>query len=501
MTCVDLSVWETGKAVQLTITTYYRVELLPPVVSFITELARGLGATSKELSELAMASEEAGVYIIERYPGDGLKEQFEVRCEVLEDGLRLVFSNLGLPVNLHDLPKYAADQPEETLDGLGLFLIEKMVDQFEFVNHGRAGWRTVLVKRFAHPRHPFTDLETADSAASAKEKLQVMLAEPQHVPGIVELAYRNYGYSYSKEFFYYADQLQEALASGRVRSLVALSPDGRVVGQMAILSSPESAEVAEFGALMVQPEYRRSTGLLQLIKAVIRDVRQTAALALGEANLVTTHTLSQKVCSVFNFRPMALKLSVHGRARFLSLAEDSDDQRESLLHAVTVNRPLPIIRLWVPPRHVAITQRLFDNAELTLEIAESRPSALPETTALTLDTYADSALTILSLSAPGLDYPAVLRKQLFELESDDIKTVLVRFPGWQPLPETLETEARRLRLFFCGWVVEAPDRWWLLYTRLNAQRFDFNRIQLCDEVAVELRSYVEQCFHEAVFDE
>lgn len=485
---------------QFAITTYYRVEFLPPVIAFVAEIARCLGASAKEVSELSMACEEAGAYIIERYPSNGLAEQFEVTCQVLEDGLRVVFSNMGLPVNPKALPKYEVEQPEETIDGLGLFLIEKLVDEFDFVNRGREGWRTVLVKRLANPTALAREtLDVEDGAPSSREKLQVQIAGAEHVPGIVELAYRNYGYSYSKDLFYYADRLQDAVADGRVVSYIALNADGRVVGQMAILRSPESADVAEYGALMVQPEYRRSMGLLHLIKAVARTTKDPAeAPAIGEANLVTTHTQSQKVCTLFDFAPMALKLSVHGRARFLKLAEASDDQRETLLHAVTLNRPLDPIRLQCPPRHAEISRRLFDNAGLPVEI-DAPQSVLPDETQVKVETRAEDAFAVVSVTAPGRDLLSVLRQQLFELEADGMKTVLVRIPGWLPQPETLEGDARALRLFFSGWVVGTPQHWWLQYTRLYAQRFDFNRIQLCDPVAIELQTYVAQCFQEAVF--
>lgn len=485
---------------QFAMTTYYRVEFLPPVIAFVAEIARCLGASPKEVSELSMASEEAGAYIIERYPSDGFAEQFEVSCQVEPDGLRVVFSNMGLPVDPEGLPRYEISQPEETIDGLGLFLIEKLVDELDFVNRGREGWRTVLFKRFAHPKPLAQTAHAAEAGTPAtREKLQVQIAGIEHVPGIVELAYRNYGYSYSKELFYYADQLQAAITDGRVTSYIALNAQNRVAGQMAILRSPDTPDVAEYGALMVQPEYRRSMGLLHLVKAVARTTKDpVTAPAIGEANLVTTHTQSQKVSSLFNFAPMGLKLSVHDRARFLKLAEQADDQRETLLHAITANRPVEPFALYCPTPHQEITRRLFGNAELPAEI-QSESDGAPEASALKVERHAEDGFAIVSLMTPGRDFARVLRRQLFELEADGMKTVLVRVPGWMPQPADLEDEARALRLFFSGWIAQGPDQWWLQYTRLYSQRFDFDRIQLADPVAIELQTYVAQCFQEAVF--
>ena len=135
---------------------------------------------------------------------------------------------------------------------------------------------------------------------------------------------------------------------------------------------------------------------------------------------------------------------------------------------------------------------------MTCSTFSSPPPPAPALTQLDVETRPDDALAILSLREPGNDFASVLRPRLFDLETEGIKTVFLRFPGWLPPPPRLEDETRALRIFFCGWVAESPSRWWRLYAHLSSQRFDFNRVQVCDPVALELRSYVETCFQEAV---
>lgn len=481
------------------LTSYYRFEFLPLIVAFVSETARCLGATAKETAELGMAADEAGTHIIEHYPGDGLQEQFEVRCEVMGDGVRVVFSNMGLPVDAQGLPRYEAARAEETIDGLGLFLLEKLVDRCEFVNEGRAGWRTVLEKRLAGLKVPASVTVTAAPAAeTARERLRVVPATAAHVAGIVELAYHTYGYSYCKELFYFADRLRDMLASGRVVSHVALDAADRVVGHMATMYPAHTREIAEIGALMIQPAYRRSTGLLQLIKTVHRGLReQPGELRIVETNLVTTHVLSQRVCGMFDFKPMALKLSVHGRAKFVKLAEEADGQRESLLHAIITLSPAGPLPLFVPPAHAAITARLFANAGINLVPPASAPP-VPAHTELTCADDPEAATATLLVQVPGADLIDVLHARLLALESEERKAVFVRIPGWLPATPGVDEAARRLRIFFCGWIEESPERWWALYTRLNAQRFVFDRIQLCDPLAMELRAYVADGHGKAV---
>jgi len=238
--------------------------------------------------------------------------------------------------------------------------------------------------------------------------------------------------------------------------------------------------------------------LLHLIKAVVRGVKnQPDSPPIGETNLVTTHILSQRASALFKFKPMALKLSLHDRARFVQLAEDRTEQRESLLHTLFINRPVGPLRLYIPPHHVAMTRRLFDNIGIALDAPET-PTAIPAKTLWDSSCEAKAEHRTLNLHTPGADYATVLRKALFDCEADGIKTVYVRVPGWQPLPDALDDDVHALRLFFSGWVVETPTRWWLLYTRLNAQHFDFQQIQLVDPMALELRDYIEQEFKETM---
>ncbi len=484
---------------RFSIQTRYRPEFVPAIVSFVADTAKSLGANPKEASDLALASEEAALHIIERFPGNGLESVFEIQAECTGGILRLVFGNQGLPVDTDRLPQYATDRPEEHLDGLGLFLLEKLVDRVEFVNLGRQGWRTVLEKQLTTPRFlPASATDAVPRTPPGREKLTVQHATDAHVAGIVELAYHTYGYSYAKEDFYYADRLRTAIAEGRVSSFVAVSPSGKVVGQMALLFPHAGASVCEVGALMVHPDYRRSPGLLQLIKAVMQESRQmTAPPVLAEGNLVTTHVLSQRVCASAGFKPMALKLSVHERARFVELAEEADDQRESLLHAIVTTRPAPPVSLYIPARHDDVTRRLFEAAGITL-VAPDPTAPVPPQASVGVSRNAETSHGVVTVDTPGIVYATILRNELFELEADGIKTVEVRFPGWLPRPASFDDDTKNLRLFFCGWILETPERWWLQYTRINAQRFDFERIQLYDPAAIALRTYVEAQFKETV---
>ena len=482
---------------ELMLSCYYDIRFTMLVCSFVSEAARSLGASEREAQELSLAAEEATGHIIENHPEAGIDDRFEVICSVRDEGLELTFKNTGLPVDARALPRYDLERVEDTIDGLRFHLIEKLVDHHEFVNLGRLGWRTVLFKRIGNLERPLfgPEGEGEDLVARAAEKLVVRRAVPEDAPAIVELAYRNYSYSYAKETFYFADRLGEELRSEKVFSIVALNPAGTMVGQVAILASEECPEVAEVGALMVLPEYRRSLGLLQMIKLAQRfAVGESSPFRLFESNFVTAHTISQKAGMLFRFKPMALKLSVHERASYKGM-EGVSAQRESHLYSVVGRTELPSLELYVPRVHASFTEALFRRicaAPTCLDGEAPVPADSPETE-LAVHLKPDYSLATVTVERAGPDLLPRLRRCLHDLGMDDLKTVYVEFPAWKPSLCGVEEHSAELQIFFSGFVARTPDRWHVLYTQLNRQRFDFQEVQLAEPAALDLRSYVEFC--------
>lgn len=482
---------------EMTLCCYYDPRFQPVIRSFAAETARAMGASEREVYEISIAMEEATNHILENHPTASLDEGFDVICRVTDDGLMFILKNMGLPVDARPLPCYDVERPEDTLEGLSLHLIEKLVDRYEFVNLGNRGWRTVLFKKIGNLEIPSSSAgpDQEDLSEMARQKLAVRRATPQDAPAIVELAYRNYHYTYAKETFYFVDRLREELQSERVVSMVALNPSGTMIGQVAILASPGCPEIAEVGALMVLPEYRRSLGLLQMIKLAQRYVNDEATpFTLYESNFVTAHTISQKAGSLFHFQPMALKLSVHARAAYQGM-EGVNPQRESHLYSVVSRNLLPSLEMYVPRVHASITRTLFQRIGAE-PVCLSGEEAIPEgsrPTELKIHIQSDFQAAVVTVIQAGPDLLSRLRRSFYEIEIEEIKTITVKFPTWKPSVQGIEDHSEELQIFFSGFVAESIDRWYILYTQLNRQRFDFNEVQLADPSALDLRAYVEFC--------
>lgn len=482
----------------LSIRVLYRKELLPLISSFVENSASVFGATKKETSDLTLATEEATMHILESFPADDIDSVFEITCYAREDGLEYVFNNLGLPVNPEALPSYNTEAPDESVEGLRLFLARKMADKLEFVNLGHAGWRTRIYKHLSCFRPlPSADNDTAAAAPAKKGKIKTSIATPDDAFDIVQLSYLTYRYSYAKESFYYAEKLKKELANGNVISFTARTESGKLIGQMAYIKDKECPAVSEVGMLMVLPEHRKEPGLLALLKKAMKYSEEHSGLTqLYTANLVTAHNYSQRFASFMNFKPMALVISTHERSRFLGI--ETSQGRESNLYAIRAQEQPSPFPVYVPEEHSELAARLFENSSLPAGISNDARSGDNTETVWRSDHNKEAQYVTISVDKYGDDFPDAFRKLAYQWTLEEIATTSLRLPAWLPLPPGLEQELQLQSFFFCGFVHATPDKWFLLYTRLTHQRFSFDNIQIFDPKAEELKQHVRQSYENLI---
>ena len=115
--------------------------LLSPSLSFVEELARGLGFEHVEALNIRLALEETLTNIIQHGYPDDPEGRIGLRCEVLPTGLRLTVREKGLPYDPEAIAAF--DPAQASLDGeatgLGTLLIRHAVDEVQYRNLGREG--------------------------------------------------------------------------------------------------------------------------------------------------------------------------------------------------------------------------------------------------------------------------------------------------------------------------------------------------------------------------
>ena len=118
-----------------------------PVVEFVEEELSNHDCSERALYQIEVAIEEIIVNIVS-YAGLSDADGVEVRCEVLEDPLRVVIQFLDGGVPFDPLAKADPDtSPEGIMDregGLGIFMVKKMMDDVSYAYENGKNTLTIL---------------------------------------------------------------------------------------------------------------------------------------------------------------------------------------------------------------------------------------------------------------------------------------------------------------------------------------------------------------------
>ena len=472
------------------LSTYHDIQAIGIIRSFVAETGRFFGANDVEVQQLELAAEEAAAFIINALLPDK-DENFKIECKPIEQGLSFYFENKGLPVDEENLPIYDSKNPTDSMAGLPFFLIESLTDAVQFQNRGNNGWVLLFEKRFK----TFTSLKIAEEISQevlkqcGKEKLTVSIAKAEDAYELIQLTYFTYRYSYVKEIFYYRKELEQAIDTEKIIAFIGKNSENDVVINSAFFRSAYCDAIAEAGMLMSRPEYRLNRALLRLTRMQLQYIEEGhSGLRVLYSKLVTAHTKSQRLLMAYQFVPTALKLSVHDQAEFVGL-DTHEVGRESLLYALTAPNGFEPAVLYVPEVHREITARLLSPIEV-INLSSETGMPQKEKSILSKERFEEDRYATLTLEEIGKDWFTQVRKHLHAFDNDGIITVHVHIPAEAPLPEGLDEKLFDLELFYSGVIIKTMQRWELVYTILQGQHFDFDRVDLAEENAIALREYM-----------
>ena len=485
---------------RLSLRVHYTIQSIPIIDAFVQSSAKYFGADKDEIYKLALVAEEASVHIIANNPSDDPESPFDIYCEKEDDVLRMIFSNTGLPVDIDGIPDYDSKSPECNIDGLEFFLMEKFADNYKFVNLGSGGWQTVIEKKLKFTKEIISNKtnDTPDSAVGniMDEELSFSVANSEDTYQITKLAYYTYRYSYAKKTFYYPELLSEELASQQIISFVVKNSNAKVIAHSASLRSENSKKIAEIGAAMVQPEYRRTLAILHLIKDVNEYLKSDSnpGIDLVESNLVTAHIGSQRLCKSLNFTPTALKVSVHERAEFINI-KDISSERESLLYSVLIFKKPEHFVIHCPPEHHELISVLLDSGGFEYDLHSSSDNHIEiDKSKFLVHVIEETGFANITVLKFGKDFYSELKKTMYRLSLKGIMTVSLGISLDAPMPANIDSDLISMDFFFSGVVPVTLNRWQCHYTHLNNHQIDFDKIKVYQKLAKRLKEYVKNCY-------
>ena len=138
---------ETEDKVQVDLRLPANLFILAPLIAFAREYATGIGFATLEVQELHLALEEAVSNVIRHGYSNAEQASFDLQFIRLPAGITVVIREKGQPFDISKENNYSPpDLAGADPHGLGLFLLNKLLDKVEYNILGRQGKEMRLTK-------------------------------------------------------------------------------------------------------------------------------------------------------------------------------------------------------------------------------------------------------------------------------------------------------------------------------------------------------------------
>lgn len=467
----------------------YYIEYSNLVASFMEEIGRSHGADSYELMQLRLIGEEAFIFIMNGIPKVGIQNNFHLHCIEEQESLTFYFSNHGRPMNTRQVPEFDAEHANETADALSMNIIQCFSHGFGYNNRGKEGWELLIRFHIKDYKNlTLLNQHENDFDEVKQEPFTIRRATEADVPGIINLVYNTYRYSYAKEVFYNDVMLAQMLRENRIVSVIAETESGEIVGHNAVLL--DSPLLGEAGMAMVDPNYRKSKVFLSMALFSARLFKTIYPQMQVYTKCVTSHPRSQAF--VTNFTSTMLQLSVYNHASFVGIKGEVN-QRESLLYSVlNFCNDQTEKNIYVPKEHQAIVQQLLTKAKFNISAHPYQGDVvLSESSVLHLETLPGRQFAEIMVEKEGADFESTLQKQTVFLRQNGVMTINLKLPTETSLSLDIDSVLMKNGYFFSGFKPTPEGSWKMIYCNLLSQLFDFGKLKLFTEESQALCEYIQ----------
>ena len=463
-------------------------EMTPAIASAIREAAICHGLPPGAADELREASET-----LVRRVAAGLEDTdagVEVTISRLPGRIVVQIDDPGVP---YELAEDAAGDPQAAISAPSELLgfVRERVDHIEYTYRGRAGNRVELTKRVTRPR-PKGDDPATSHAVDPDQPVEVRRMVAADAIPFVRNVYRSFGYTYSGDWAYRAEDVDHLLESGALTAWVAATEGGAIVGHAAITRDPPDARLGEGGAAVVDPAFRHHGIAVKLGMAALEWTQQQDLFGLY-ALATTRHPHSQKAVLDLGGRELGLLLDyIPGSTSYRDLGEEAPGRSPVMVMYLGLGDG-PAQDVHAPPHHREILGRIYDGCKLNGRFVDDGGRPEPSgRTRLGVSIQTERDLAKLDITRIGADLTDSMRGQLDQLERGGIVNAYVDLPLSLPETPTACEELERLGLSFAGVFPRGDDAGWRLrlqYLRPQ-QTVEHDRVEVASEFGNELRDYV-----------
>lgn len=345
--------------------------------AYVGKVAQKVGFDEHDTVMIQTAVTEAVRNVIDQSFEPGEQADIEISCERVTLGLQVVVQDRGLPADTRRLGHCpgAPEAREESGPCRGISVIRECMDEVAFDYLGLEGNRIVLVKYLkrktiedyfaACSLEPYASPALQDSPKEAQITIRPM--ESSEAIEVSRNMYRTYDYSYSYEHVYYPERIAELSESGDIYLAVAVTSEGEIAGNCALVKRHETASIAEMAMGAVKPTFRGKGVFTRLSAHLVEKAKSENLMGIfGQA--VTVHTYSQQTGHALGLRDCAIVLAyVPADVVFRGIRERLSQRDTLVIHFMYLDKPLDLA-VYPPPHHRDMIVALYNHLGMSPRI-------------------------------------------------------------------------------------------------------------------------------------
>lgn len=475
--------------------------LIPALNGYTEKIAELVGFDQSDSKKIQLAVEEACLDVINNSFIPNEEAEYDITFLKRLDGIEIHIHDMGLPFDPSMAPVYdpKADLIEQDLEGLGSFLIGKVMDEYQFNNLGVKGKEIVLIKYFdtqvigreqSTPPVPEVIEPLAVNAPVEQIEFDIRLMKPNEALEVCRCIYDCYGYSYANENIYFPDRVAAMNQTGKLCSAVAVTQEGEMGGHFALINYDKLP--SEVGIAVTKQKFR-GQGFARQLGEFLEVQARAAGLKGVQVKEVTAHLYTQKFCLKLGYKDCGLLLA-HSplTLSFKGIADKLKQRNSDVLGFKYLETPIKR-QIFVPAHHKEIIELLYNNLGDTVECLIS-DNAVPrnEKSITEVTVHKIRSLAEILVLENGADVMQVLRSELRKIFLEGIQVVELYLSLADPMTPAIVPQLESMGFIFTGILPETAQGDSLIMQYFNGVHIDYDQLVLVTDVAKQLLNYVKQ---------
>ena len=469
------------------------------VQSFVREIAKTVGFSGDELMQIDIAVEEA-VSNVMVHASDEQNPTFDVICEKIPGGMKITLKEMGIPFDPEQIKKFDLTKNLDSMStsGLGIYLIQKMMDDLSFRNLGMHGKETVMVKYLPgtarqQPEAEATVQKQEPGIITEKIEYDVRGLEEREAIEVSRCAYKTHGYTFFDDHIYYPERLVQMNRTSEMISVVAVTKDNVFMGHSALLFQYPDDTCAELTFVFVNVEFRGQGALNRMVDYLFQVPKKRELRGIY-AYAVTNHPFTQKSMIKFQINDCGLLLATSPASWKFKGIEDASQRISVALGFRYMESSVPH-NLYAPAHHKEMIARLFNYIGATQNylVPKSDP-ALPASGESVIHTGVNEleSCAEIFIASYGPEVIRKIRKLLRGYCVQGIAAVNLFLRLEDPLTYRMTAEIEKTGFFFAGIMPESRIGDALILQYLNNVELDYDKICLVSDMAKDLLNYIRK---------